>query len=133
MEEKLVENGEIKIIDDENKVNYEFERLNYVNKINILLKALMIERNRNKENEIKMSVLKREYVKKAKSIQILHAEKDHLLNKAAKDEKNLEIQKETTTDLNEKLLAGQNEILKLNERISTLEEIMNKNEQSKEV
>ena len=88
----------------------------------------MIERNRNKENEIKMSVLKREYVKKAKSIQILHAEKDHLLNKAAKDEKNLEIQKETTTDLNEKLLAGQNEILKLNERISTLEEIMNKNE-----
>ena len=31
-----------------------FDKLSYVNKINILLKALMIERNRNNENAIKM-------------------------------------------------------------------------------
>ena len=35
-----------------------------MNKINILLKALMIERNRNAESEIKIEILKREYTLK---------------------------------------------------------------------
>jgi len=42
--------------------------LNYVNKINILLKALMIERNKNSEFGIKNSIMKREYINKVKTI-----------------------------------------------------------------
>lgn len=39
-----------------------FKKLNYANKINILLKALIIERNKNHEMQIKVEVLKKEYV-----------------------------------------------------------------------
>jgi hypothetical protein len=45
-----------------------FSKLNYVNKINILLKALMIERNKNSEVSIKNGVMKREYINKVKAI-----------------------------------------------------------------
>ena len=45
-----------------------FSKLNYVNKINILLKALMIERNKNNEVGVKNSIMKREYVNKVKCI-----------------------------------------------------------------
>lgn len=45
-----------------------FQKLNYVNKINILLKALIIERNKNQEMQIKVDVLKREYIQKVKLI-----------------------------------------------------------------
>lgn len=45
-----------------------FSKLNYVNKINILLKALMIERNKNSELNIKNGVLRREYINKVKGI-----------------------------------------------------------------
>jgi hypothetical protein len=45
-----------------------FSKLNYVNKINILLKALMIERNKHSEDQIKNTVLKREYINKVKTI-----------------------------------------------------------------
>ena len=41
-----------------------FSKLNYVNKINILLKALMIERNKNDENRIRLAVMTREYTNK---------------------------------------------------------------------
>ena len=36
--------------------------------MSILLKALIIERNKNQENEIKINILKREYIQKAKHI-----------------------------------------------------------------
>jgi hypothetical protein len=39
-----------------------FKKLNYANKINILLKALIIERNKNHEMNIKVEILKKEYV-----------------------------------------------------------------------
>jgi len=39
-----------------------FKKLNYSNKINILLKALIIERNKNHEINIKAEVIKKEYV-----------------------------------------------------------------------
>lgn len=84
-EDKLIdkESGEYVIFKDNNqkvepekKLEPNFERLNYVNKINILLKALMIERNRNNENTIKMQVLRREYIQKAKFAQSIIGEKD---------------------------------------------------------
>lgn len=43
-----------------------FDRLTYVNNINLLLKALIIERNRGNENAVKLKVMKREYVAKVK-------------------------------------------------------------------
>lgn len=45
-----------------------------------------------------MGVLKREYVKKVKSIQVLHTEKDGLLDKAAKDEFMIDRHKETQAE-----------------------------------
>ena len=51
-----------------------FKKLNYANKINILLKALIIERNKNHEMQIKVEVLKKEYVQKVKMISTLQGE-----------------------------------------------------------
>lgn len=55
-------------VDHEEPLEANFSKLNYVNKINILLKALMIERNKNNEMGIKNSIMKREYVNKVKCI-----------------------------------------------------------------
>lgn len=52
----------------EGELEENFSKLNYVNKINILLKALMIERNKNQEYEVKNSIMKREYINKVKTI-----------------------------------------------------------------
>lgn len=52
----------------EGELEENFSKLNYVNKINILLKALMIERNKNQEFGIKNSIMKREYINKVKTI-----------------------------------------------------------------
>jgi hypothetical protein len=41
-----------------------FSKLNYINKINILLKALMIERNKNRESHIYIDIMKKEYISK---------------------------------------------------------------------
>ena len=51
-----------------NKLEPNFKKLNKNNKINILLKALIIERNKNQENQVKIEVLKNEYVEKVKTI-----------------------------------------------------------------
>jgi hypothetical protein len=53
-----------------------FSKLNYVNKINILLKALMIERNKNSEFSIKNGVMKREYINKVKAIANIQEENE---------------------------------------------------------
>jgi hypothetical protein len=50
-----------------------------VNKINILVKALMIERSKNSESEIKMNIFKKEYVQKVKNIQTLMQEHEQLI------------------------------------------------------
>jgi hypothetical protein len=63
-----------------------FSKLNYVNKINILLKALMIERNKNSEIGIKNSVLKREYINKVKIISSTQEENEQLIEKVAQGE-----------------------------------------------
>jgi len=52
--------------DEERRLEDNFSKLNYVNKINILLKALMIERNKNSEHKIREEVMKREYTEKVK-------------------------------------------------------------------
>ena len=59
-----VEGLQQKVTDPANLLEANFSKLNYVNKINILLKALMIERNKNSESGIKNQVMKREYITK---------------------------------------------------------------------
>ena len=70
-----------------------FKKLNYKNKINILLKALIIERNKNQELQVKVEVLKREYINKVKMIQNLHGEADTLIDQVAQGE--IQIDKKT--------------------------------------
>jgi len=57
-----------------------------VNKINILLKALMIERNKNDENQIKIAVMTREYTNKVKCIATINGENEELIEKVAQSE-----------------------------------------------
>ena len=57
-----------------------------MNKINILLKALMIERNKNIENDIKIQVIKKEYVSKVQHIASMIGENEELIDKVAQNE-----------------------------------------------
>ena len=63
-----------------------FKKLNYANKINILLKALIIERNKNHEMNIKVEILKKEYVQKVKLIANLQGEAEQLIDQVAQGE-----------------------------------------------
>ena len=63
-----------------------FDRMTYVNNINLLLKALIIERNKGNENAVKLKVMKREYLSKVKKIQNLIDERDKLIDKCVNAE-----------------------------------------------
>ena len=63
-----------------------FSKLNYVNKIQILLKALMVEREKSRENSIKLKVMKQEYIKKVEYIVQLRKENEELIDKVANAE-----------------------------------------------
>ena len=69
-----------------NKLEPNFQKLNYVNKINILLKALIIERNKNQEMQIKIEILKREYIQKVKLIASMQGETEQLIDQVAQGE-----------------------------------------------
>jgi hypothetical protein len=60
-----------------------FSKLTYVNKINILLKALMMERNKNYESQVKIDILKREYEGKCRLIEEQNRDNDKLIEKVA--------------------------------------------------
>lgn len=63
-----------------------FDRHSYVNNINLLLKALIIERNRGNENAVKLKVMKREYVAKVKQIHDLIEEREQLIERCVNTE-----------------------------------------------
>ena len=63
-----------------------FKKLNKNNKINILLKALIMERNKNQEQVIKIEVLKREYTEKVKLVASLQNETEQLIDQVAQCE-----------------------------------------------
>ena len=109
-----------------------FERLNYVNKINILLKALMIERNRNNENAIKTQVLRREYVSKVKFIQGILGEKDQLIDKVVEAEVAVDKKQEYINYMKEKSLADKIQIEKLSDKCKSLELFMAKNAETQQ-
>lgn len=140
-EDKLVDkkSGEYVIFkdksqQDEPQKNLEpsFERLNYVNKINILLKALMIERNRNNENAIKMQVLRREYTQKVKFIQGILGEKDQLIDKVVEAEVAVDKKQEYINYMKEKSLADKIQIEKLADKCKSLELFMAKNAETQQ-
>ena len=69
-----------------NKLEPNFKKLNRNSKINILLKALILERNKNQEQQIKIDVLKREYTEKVKLIASMQGESDELIDQVAQCE-----------------------------------------------
>lgn len=80
---KGMEDGHQKLKDN---LEPNFEKLNYINKVNILLKALMIERNKNSECDVKVQVLKREYINKVKMIASMQSESEQLIDQVAQGE-----------------------------------------------
>lgn len=89
--EKVEETSPLDLqVEKENKLEDNFSKLNYVNKINILMKALMIERNKNAEKQIREEVVFREYTDRVKTLAMLQNENDELIEKVA----NMEIEQE---------------------------------------
>ena len=66
-----------------NKLEPNFKKLNKNNKINVLLKALIMERNKNMESQVKIEVLKNEYVEKVKTVASLQSETEQLIDQVA--------------------------------------------------
>lgn len=60
-----------------------FDKLNYTNKIQILLKALMMEREKNRENMIRLNVMKQQYIKKVQMVKSHMDESEQLIEKVA--------------------------------------------------
>ena len=60
-----------------------FDKLNYTNKIQILLKALVIEREKNRENKIRLDIMKQQYIKRVQLVKEKMDENDELIEKVA--------------------------------------------------
>jgi hypothetical protein len=108
-----------------------FSKLNYVNKINILLKALMIERNKNSEVSIKNGVMKREYINKVKAIANIQEENEQLIEKVAQGEIVTEQREDEIGMLKKKHMEDKFRIEQLYDKNKSLEDILQKSEVSK--
>ena len=108
-----------------------FSKLNYVNKINILLKALMIERNKNSELGIKNQIMKREYVTKVKCIAAIQDENEQLIEKVAQGEIVTEQREDEINILKKKHMEDKFRIEQLYDKNKSLEDILQKSEISK--
>lgn len=108
----------------EGELEANFSKLNYVNKINILLKALMIERNKNQENMIKNSVLKREYINKVKTISSTQEENEQLIEKVAQGEIVTEQREDEISLLKKKHMEDKFRIEQLYDKNKSLEDIL---------
>ena len=108
-----------------------FSKLNYVNKINILLKALMIERNKNQEFLIKNGVMKREYINKVKAIANIQDENEQLIEKVAQGEIVTEQREDEINMLKKKHMEDKFRIEQLYDKNKSLEDILQKSEISK--
>lgn len=109
-----------------------FSKLNYVNKINILLKALMIERNKNSESGIKNQVMKREYITKVKKIVELQAENEELIEKVAQGEIQVELKQDEVSALKKKHVEDKFRIEQMYDKNKSLEEVLNRTEETKQ-
>lgn len=105
-----------------------FKKLNYANKINILLKALIIERNKNHELQIKVEVLKKEYVQKVKIIANLQGEAEQLIDQVAQGEIQVDKKTEEVNYLFQKHMQDKLKIEQQQEKIKNYETLMQNNE-----
>lgn len=76
-----------------------FSKLNYVNKINILLKALMMERNKNYESQTRQEAMRQEYIGKVKQLAEITTENEELIEKVANGEILVEAREEELSTL----------------------------------
>ena len=114
----------------EKNLDPNFEKLNYTNKINILLKALMMERNKNFENGTKIDILKREYVNKVKLVSQQNKENEELIEKVANAEIINDQQQGEMRIFKQKLIECKYKIDILDDKNKTLEGIMENSERS---
>lgn len=126
-----VEGLQQKITDPANLLEANFSKLNYVNKINILLKALMIERNKNSESGIKNQVMKREYITKVKKIVELQDENEQLIEKVAQGEIQVEQKQDEVSVLKKKHVEDKYRIEQMYDKNKSLEEVLNRTEETK--
>lgn len=126
-----VEGLQQKITDPANLLEANFSKLNYVNKINILLKALMIERNKNSESGIKNQVMKREYITKVKKIVELQDENEQLIEKVAQGEIQVEQKQDEVSVLKKKHVEDKFRIEQMYDKNKSLEEVLNRTEETK--
>ena len=126
-----VEGLQQKVTDPANLLEANFSKLNYVNKINILLKALMIERNKNSESGIKNQVMKREYITKVKKIVELQDENEQLIEKVAQGEIQVEQKQDEVSVLKKKHVEDKFRIEQMYDKNKSLEEVLNRTEETK--
>ena len=126
-----VEGLQQKVTDPANLLEANFSKLNYVNKINILLKALMIERNKNSESGIKNQVMKREYITKVKKIVELQDENEQLIEKVAQGEIQVEQKQDEVSVLKKKHVEDKFRIEQMYNKNKSLEEVLNRTEETK--
>ena len=110
-----------------------FKKLNYANKINILLKALIIERNKNHEMIIKVEVLKKEYIQKVKIISTLQGEAEQLIDQVAQGEIQVDKKTEEVNYLFQKHMQDKLKIEQQQEKIKNYETLMQNNEQNQAI
>jgi len=108
-----------------------FSMLNYVNKIQILLKALMIEKEQNKETDSRLTQLKKELKARDAALNSIRAENDELIGRVAQSESAFEQKDEHIQLLTKKKLDYKFMIEQLKDKTRSMEEILEKSEQNK--
>ena len=91
----------------------------------------MIERNKNQENMIKNSVLKREYINKVKTISSTQEENEQLIEKVAQGEIVTEQREDEISLLKKKHMEDKFRIEQLYDKNKSLEDILQKSELNK--
>ena len=119
--------------DDELTQESNFKKLKYDNKINILLKALMIERYRNLEYAAKEQVLKTQYTEKVKKIKEIQTENDKLIDQVAKSEITFDKKAEEVNYLVQKHMHDKLKIEGLSEQCKMLQQMLSDKEANQEV
>ena len=90
-----------------------------------------MEREKNRENGIRLSIMKREYITKVQKIKAIMDENETLLEKVAQAELDSEQKDTEITTLKNKKQEYRNKISILNEEKKSLQEILQNSEQTK--
>lgn len=78
----------------QDQLDPKFSRLNYVNKIQILLKALMIEKDQNNQSSLGLEQLRIEIDVRKSTADKIHKENEELIDIVAQSESKIDIKDE---------------------------------------